>query len=66
MLCHVGLRATGLRVTSLQDDINNKTIEIEAKFKIEIRSWDMQRPEGLMHLSKKPELDKLNDQVLDS
>ncbi len=40
------------------DNANNEAVDIEAEIEIEIRGWDTQRPEGLLYLIRKLELDK--------
>ena len=42
----------------IKDNINDKAIGIEVKVEIEIRDWDKQWPEGLLHLIRELELNK--------
>ena len=53
-------------IKCIGDDINNKIVKIEAEIEIEIESWDTQQPESLLHLIRKRELDKYNDEAFDS
>ncbi len=48
------------------DVASNNAIGNETEFKVDIRGWGMQWPKGLVALDKKLELDKKNDQALNS
>ncbi len=42
----------------ISDNANDKAIGIEAEVEIEIRGWDMQWLEGLLHLIRELEFNK--------
>ncbi len=42
----------------IRNDINNKSVGIEAEVEIEIEGWDMQWPESLLYLIRELKLDK--------